>query len=481
MNQDDIRERPVWLLLSSHWVSLLGIGLLITALVSWLIVLPQRVRGDGENPYLGILSFMIIPALFFAGLALIPVGLHLARKRIKAGIAATPAEERRALGMRLAKFFAITTAANILIGSQLTYRAVQHMETVQFCGQTCHSMESHHIAYVDSPHSQVACVECHVAPGLQGWVASKVSGSRQLYETIFNSWPRPVQSAIDTGRMVPSNQTCEHCHATQQPLGVAMRVIPKYLHDEKNTETYSVLMMLVGGGNLGGIHGKHFGPDIEISYFTPNPDRAEIPWVEFRNTRTGETREYTDGSAKPASKRLMECVDCHNRPAHTFDSAEQAVDRAIAHGQVPVGLPFVKKKGVELLTAGYSTAAEAESKIAEGITAFYRENHPDVVAKDPRGVEAAARGLQRAFSRNVFPDVKIDWGTYRNNLGHMESPGCFRCHGSALKTADGKMITDDCSVCHEMLATDEPNPEILTKLGLDYRLTDLKGRLAQQK
>jgi nitrate/TMAO reductase-like tetraheme cytochrome c subunit len=482
MDPEKIRERPVWMLLSSHWVSLLGAGLLITAIVSWLLILPQKVRGGGENPYLGILTLGVIPLLFFGGLALIPLGLHLARKQIREKAAATPVEERKAIGMRLAKFFAIVTGINLLIGTQITLKAVHHMESVQFCGATCHSMNLHLAAYGESPHQEVACVECHVAPGFKGFVASKVSGTRQLWETITNSYPRPVQSAIETGRMVASNVTCEQCHSSQKFSGALLRVRPKYQEDESNTETFTVLMNLVGGGYLGGIHGRHFGQGVEISYYAEDPARSTVSWVQYRNSNTGEVREYSpDGgkSGPPAAKVTMQCVDCHNRPAHTFDSPERAVDRAIARGHISASLPYVKKKGVEILRAGYATGAEADQKIGEAVQAYYRTNHPDVASKEAAKVEAAAKSLRHIYSVNVSPEMKTDWGTYTNQLGHTDFPGCFRCHGGELTTKDGKMINDDCSVCHEMLAVEEKNPEILGKLGLEHRLDELKNRQLQ--
>lgn len=477
MNPERIRERPIWVLLSSHWVSLLGVGLLFTAIVSWFIVLASKNRG-GDNPYLGILTLGVIPLMFVAGLALVPVGLYLARQQIRLKVAATPDEERRGIGLRLAKFFAILTAVNLLIGTQITMKALHHMDSVEFCGATCHSMNLHLAAYGESPHQQVACTECHVAPGFRGFVASKMSGTRQLWETMTNSYPRPVQSAIETGRMVPSNVTCEQCHSSQKFSGVSLRVKAKYLEDEKNTETYTVLMNLVGGGYLGGIHGRHFGQGVEISYYAEDPARSTVSWVQYKNARTGEVREYTaDGgkSPAPATKFTMQCVDCHNRPAHTFDKPETAVDRAIARGHIPASLPYIRKKGVEFLVAGYASSAEADRKIGEAVTDFYRTTYPEVSSKQAKEVEAAAKSLRHIYSVNVSPEMKTDWGTYTNQLGHMDFPGCFRCHG-ALSSKDGNIINDDCSVCHEMLAVEEKDPEILGKLGLQHRLDELKNR-----
>ena len=117
-----------------------------------------------DNPYVGIVVFLVLPAIFFTGLLLIPVGVYLSKRQIRGGLAEETFDRKTAL-RRIAWFFGATTLLNILIGTQVTYRAVKHMETPQFCGATCHTMAPELAAYQNSPHSRVECVECHVAPG----------------------------------------------------------------------------------------------------------------------------------------------------------------------------------------------------------------------------------------------------------------------------------------------------------------------------
>src|SRR5262249_47975349 len=159
---------------------------------------------------------------FIAGLAAIALGVFLAHKRIQAGLATVP--DRHTYIRRLAIFFAATTAINIVIGTQGTYRAVDHMETKQFCGQSCHVMKPEFTAHEYSPHAQVLCVDCHVGPGATGFVRAKAAGTRQLMEVVFNRIHEPIPSAMETGRLVPSRDTCEHCHWSQIFAGSKMRV-----------------------------------------------------------------------------------------------------------------------------------------------------------------------------------------------------------------------------------------------------------------
>src|SRR5215470_4395303 len=310
-------KRPILVLLTSHWVSLLGVALVTTAAFSWLFVLPIQLRGNTNDPYIGIVVFIFIPVIFIFGLVLIAFGAFLARRRItliEKGLLEGP--DRKTYTRRIAIFFAVTSAANIVIGTQGTYRAVSHMETVQFCGQSCHMMTPEFTAHANSPHANVACVECHVSPGAGGWVESKKAGTRQLIDTVFHRVRYPIASAMESNRLVPSRDTCEQCHWPAKFDAVKLRVIFHFQDDSANTQTQTVLMMLTGGGNLGGIHGKHMGAGVEIRYAAKEAKRQTIPWVEYRNQNSAEIRTFlADGSTAQSVGSLpryqMQCVDCH--------------------------------------------------------------------------------------------------------------------------------------------------------------------------
>ena len=168
-------------------------------------------------------------------------------------------------------------------------------------------------------------------------------------EVMTNSFPRPIPSAMESNRLVSSSGTCENCHSTQKFASAKLRVIPDYAADESNTPSQTVLTMLVGGSKFPGIHGSHFGPGISIRYSPQDPKRQTIPWVEYQNGNTGDKRVYTTANTNTADltklpKYDMQCVDCHNRPAHTFELPERAVNREMQFGGIPVTLPFIKKK-----------------------------------------------------------------------------------------------------------------------------------------
>jgi hypothetical protein len=229
--------------------------------------------------------------------------------------------------------------------------------------------------------------------------------------------------------------------------------------------------MHVGGRKMGGIHGSHNGPGVEIRFAAADPGRQEIPWVEYSNAVTGEKRSYLADSATPAEISAlpvfkMQCVDCHNRVAHSFKPLDEAVDRALALGRISVGLPSVKSASVEILEAEYATTVEAKQAIPTALFDFYRTEHPDVFSRREEAILQAGEELIGIYSRNVFPELDVTWGTYPDNRGHEAFPGCYRCHDGEHQTAAGETISNECYVCHNATAVEETDPEILKQLGL---------------
>jgi hypothetical protein len=286
---------------------------------------------------------------------------------------------------------------------------------------------------------------------------------------------------MESNRLVATAETCEQCHSPQSGGTARLRVIPNYKDDEQNTASYTVLLMTIRSAAAEGVHGSHFGPGVRLRYAAADAKRQTIPWVEYRNDRTGTVRTYIAGDVKAdETAKLptyeMQCVDCHNRPAHAFELPERAVNRAMAAGQISAALPFVKKTGLELLKAEYASQTEGRQKIVEGLRNYYRTEHASIAAQHSGEIDRAAEALASIYARNVFPDLKVTWGTYANNLGHTDFPGCFRCHDGSHTAADNEVIGQDCTSCHEMLAVDEPQPEVLKTLNLSERIGELQRR-----
>ncbi len=447
-------------------------GAMLTTASGFLIVLffVLAMVGLEESPYLGILAYLVLPAIFLIGLLLIPIGIWRERRRQRReGPSPLPVFDLNEPRTRSRVIlFAALTAANVLILAAAGWKGAEVMDRSEFCG-SCHEvMDPEYTAYTRSPHARVACVQCHIGPGASWFVKSKLSGAWQVVSVTFDLYPRPIPTPVENLR--PSRDTCEQCHWPTKFVGDRLRVLTRFAEDEKSTPKKTVLLMHVGGGDAGhGIH-WHVSPGVSIRYLA-DPKRETVHTVEV--TRPGgEVERYDlppDEKAAPVDPsklawRTMDCVDCHNRPTHQYRTATHEVDTALAEGRIDRSLPFVRREAMAAITAKYADRAAAEAGIRDALAGFYEKQHPEVWAAKRDQVLAAARVLAESWGYNVWPQMNIGWGTYPSLLGHEETTGCFRCHDETHATPSGKTISQDCETCHSMLADGEEDPEILKKL-----------------
>jgi hypothetical protein len=429
------------------------------------------IAGVEESPYVGIIAYLVLPLVFVLGLLLMPMALWLERRRARAqGPVPLPILDLNSPATRRrAALFGVLTAANVLILAGASFKGVDVMDHSAFCG-SCHKvMDPEFTAYSHSPHSRVACVQCHIGPGASWFVKSKLSGAWQVVSVTFNLYPRPIPTPVRNLR--PSRDTCEQCHWPTRFVGDRLKVVTHHADDEKSTAKKTVLLMHVGGGAEGrGIH-WHVSQGVSIRYLA-DPKREAVQTVEITRA-DGKTERFDaqpDDQAPPPDPaklvwRTMDCVDCHNRPTHQFRSAAYEVDAALTAGRIDAGLPFVKREALKAMTARYPDRAAAAQGIQAALSAFYEKEYPAVWSAKKEAVVAAAGVLAEAWGRNVWPEMNIGWGSYVSELGHQDTTGCWRCHDEKHASKDGKSITQDCDTCHAVLADSEESPPILKQLG----------------
>ena len=471
--------RTIFRVLGQNRVSQAGVVVTTATGISmvflWII---EILQGGHQHPYAGIILFLILPAVFVAGLLLIPVGFILQRRTDRK--AGRQNEQPPAIDLaspkfrRVVTFVAIATLANATLVGFASYKGLEVMDSVGFCGETCHTVMAPELAaYRGSPHSRIGCVECHIGAGASWFVQSKLSGTRQVVAVAFKTYSMPIPSPVRHLR--PARETCEQCHWPQRFTGDRVIIKRKYAEDEKNTQQTTVLVMHIGGSNAQGgvgIHGRHLDAGSRISYSALDERRQQIANVTYRDD-AGKTVDFASTEIKATPEalakgetRAMDCIDCHNRPTHAFELPHRGLDREITAGAISRDLPFVKKQALELLKVKYKSQEEAKKAIADGLTAYYMSHYPDLAKAKKSEIEKAVQAVQAVYLRNVFPDMKLDWGYHPNNLGHEDFPGCFRCHGGNHESKDGRSISADCEACHQVLAMDEENPAILAQLGL---------------
>lgn len=468
--------RPI-LFYGNNPISLIG-GALTSAAAFVLIgfwVVAFFGHSGPNNPYVGLVVDLFLPGLFVFGLILIPLGIWLRRKQLLAlGPLPSVYPEidlkdpvfRRGIEVVLAATF-----INFVILGTASYRGIAFMDSPNFCGQTCHVMAPQWTAYQVSPHSHVACVECHIGSGISPMVQAKVNGTKQLIEVTLGTYPMPIRASLALLR--PARATCEECHSPTRFVGEKLLVETAFGDDEKNSLTKTVLVLHLGGvdslSHLSGIHGHHLD---HYEYVAADSTNQNIISVKQRNP-DGSTTEYVSTDWKgPVTgvTRQMDCMDCHNQATHVFQTAQEAINDGMQNGSPNPALPFIHKQGMALVQAQYSSQDEAAAKITSGLQDFYRTQYPGILTGQRGAVDDAAKTLVAIYKRNVYPNMKVTWGTYPNNIGHNNYPGCFRCHDGNHTSKDGKTISNDCALCHNLLAVEEANPKQLSDLGLQSQI-----------
>jgi NapC/NirT cytochrome c family, N-terminal region len=451
-----------------HPLSLFGMWLSAVSALLFLIFFFADLFGEFSNPYLGIVFFLVLPGAFVVGLMLMPVGIYLRRRSERLGrpVARWPRIDLNEPWQRTVAFFVlVATAINVVVLALAAYRGIEYMDSVAFCGQICHKvMHPEFTAYQNGPHARVACVQCHIGPGAPWFVRSKLSGTRQVFAVTLNTYPRPIPSPVTNLR--PARETCEECHWPEKFTGDKIVSFYEVADDEPNTVATTAMRLHVGGGSekygiATGIH-WHMAPSTRIFYWTTDPKRQAIAGVSVQGPRgataeyfaPGVTRQQLDAqvTSGKAEYRQMDCMDCHNRPSHPFTAtAEEAADEAIGLGRIDKGLPFIRRQMVAALKQKYATQDVAADAIRRSLREFYRSQYGPQYQTFEAKLNHAVEITQDLYRRNVFPTMNVSWGTYANNIGHTDFPGCFRCHDDNHATKDGKTIPQDCEMCHQMV------------------------------
>lgn len=462
--------------LFNNWISAIGGVISAGAFFSFaLLVWMDFTQGD-KNPYLGILTYLVAPAFLIAGLAVVFFGAwaqrrwqikHAATMPDKWRLDFTSRKQRRGLVL-----FGSGAALFLGLSAFGSYRTYHYAESTQFCGEVCHlAMNPELTAYKRGAHARVSCVECHVGSGAQWFVKAKINGVHQLVAYTLDNYKRPIETPLKNLR--PAQDTCEKCHWPEKFYGNIDVSHTHFLSDKKNTPYEIRLLMRVNqgqpGGQLQGIH-WHVNTNHRVEYFAADDKRQDIPWMRVTDLKTGEAKIYQTAEFKttpPADKlRVMDCMDCHNRPAHAFPTANEVVESAIQSRALDSTLPSIKRVAVQAMTeTGIKTDAEAPAKIAEFMAKKY-PGHP--------ALAAATAEVQRLYAVTIFPERKADWRVYPDNLGHKDWLGCFRCHNENLKTAEGKSVpANDCNACHIILTQGSGSAlDTLSAKGLEFKHPD---------
>ena len=442
------------------------IGLVIAVFNAGFIVFLSIVEALSKrvHPYADLVIWLILPALVLFGVVLIIVGVRRERRKEREGAKAeqrfltvdfNDPKHRRTVAVLLTGFLLLS-----LLYAFAGYKTYEFTESKTFCGMMCHQvMGPQYRSHAFSVHAEIGCVDCHVGPGIQYFLLYKLRGTKELFDLIFDRYPRPIPTPIKDLR--PSQDVCEHCHGPKYQVNQQLESRTYFLSDKKNTRKTINLLLRMGKAELTTERPPrmhwHSSTTEEIVYAATDPKRMAIPWIRVKRL-DGKERVYRSSEAKmsdaeveKAAKRRMDCVDCHNRPGHPYNPPDAILNALLSLKLVDPELPEIKRVAVKALDAEYLSREEAQKGIDVSIRDFYKTTYPALSSNKEAEITAAIGALQSAYARNYDPSMKVSWKNFPNNQGHRFSAGCFRCHDGKHRTNDGAVLSRDCSLCHLLI------------------------------
>lgn len=332
-----------------------------------------------------------------------------------------------------------------------------------FCAKVCHNVHPEEpYAHQASQHAQVTCVECHM--GRQSTLkvmAIKITHTKHLWY-LMTGYERPLTSPS----MPASRNSCEGCHSDQPHQHDSVLVRKHYEHDKENTETTIQLTLRAVGGYARDLGGQginwHIDKGNKVRFIATDEQNQNIPWVETTHP-DGKTVVYTDitqpltnETIVQSEKKVMDCMECHNRVGHPFLNPEVIADKALAQGYLNSSFPFIKDRLMNLLQQDYASEEEALNLVKEAYDKYEQDfpdiprEYPEDFAKFKEFIGERQKGIANWMVRSKFRHPEVSWQSFQDLSGHRYTPGCFRCHGGKHLDQEGNRLPVNCTTCHDV-------------------------------
>lgn len=451
-------------LLAGLWRSPLGVfGVAITTISITLMMIGTIIDMIGliENPYASLVTYTVLPAGMLLGLLIIPLAAYINRRRYrKYGIDS----EHLQLNLSNPKHrlvlvsFLVLSIANLAIFAVISYEGYHFTDSSYFCGMVCHQvMEPEYVAYQRSAHSRVACVECHIGPGAEWYARAKISGLRQVAAVMQDSYNRPIPAPVHELR--PARDTCEQCHWPEKFHGKKIKRFASFSNKDQVNPDITEVALKIGGHNpetnaFEGIH-WHVSQEVEVSYLAFDEKRTQIAKVRVKRP-DGTLDEFDNGMEIPEGEephwRVMDCIDCHNRPTHIYEMPEERVDFGLLSKVINQQIPGIREDSLTVINKLYESRELAEENMINDLLLLQKKRDPAMAEKFKSDIIKSGNFLLEAYLGNVWPEMNVQWGTYKEHLGHQwadDGYGCWRCHDDSHENSSGETISQDCSICHD--------------------------------
>lgn len=457
--------------IAANSIGRVGAALTTSSFIIFIFVELLRIMGAVTNAYIGLITYLLFPVLFVIGLIMIPIGWrkYVREKDVETDELLTDSFEQEnveggVFGSKLVQTILWLTLLNIVFLALISIRMLHFMDQPTFCGTACHKvMNPEWVTYQQSPHARVKCVECHVGEGAGALIDSKINGMWQIISLTFSLYEKPIPTPVKNLR--PAKETCEKCHWPEKFSGNRLKTIIHYGMDETNTPKYTTLNIKIGSGEPGYETGSHWhvSKGNKIVYQPANEKRNEIKWVELHSADGSYKRfvnhaEVEEDFYKEEKEREFDCIDCHNRATHIYETPENAIDEKIRRGEIDSRIPFIKREALAAITKDYADKESGLDYIHIRLENFYLDNYPNSYSTQQSLYDGAFKAVEEIYKRNIYPGMGIEWNSYPSNIGHRNSQGCFRCHNRYMTDEAGEAISSDCTLCHSILANEDDEP-----------------------
>jgi nitrate/TMAO reductase-like tetraheme cytochrome c subunit len=355
--------------------------------------------------------------------------------------------------------YAVLGALTIILLTGATF-GWEYTNSPEFCGESCHTMPPEYTSYLVSPHARIACVDCHIGKGfITTRVTRKAGDLKHVYATMFKTYEFPIRADA----LRPARETCEKCHFPEKFSDDSLREIKRFSNDKQNTPYSTYLTLKTGGGDArqGLGRGIHWHIQNKVDFIALDDEQQEIPYIRVTNS-DGSIKEYLDvesgfdkSMVNPAELKEMDCITCHNRITHLVSTPEDVVDQLLETKQISPDIPDIRRVAVESYSNIYETTEQGLAGL-DAIESYYQTYYADYYAANSSNIKDAITLLKTAYSNSVYPQQNSDWSTHPNNIGHKDSPGCFRCHDGKHLDDEQKAIRLECNLCHSIPVVASP-------------------------
>lgn len=304
----------------------------------------------------------------------------------------------------------ILLSGTLILFLALTAAALELTSTPTFCSM-CHEMRPEYYTWEASAHNKIACVDCHVKPGIKNFVEHKIESMQQVYLHFTGTYVTPIQISEPV-----SNSTCEQCHnMDNRPTTPAGDIkFPHTTHLKQGVQCIQC--------HSGVVHGN-----IEENGYTA--------LTNFNKWNLTVGNAYIQATLQP---KMSDCIQCHqqNGAPVTCDTCHTKIVKPANHTQ-------------ESWLTQHGHQAEKDFAACNKCHA----NTFSYGTTIPAGMTVAQYARANTFCFNCHQQkpashTNSQWRKIHATIASKDKTDCMVCHDEVNKSIDNPPASVDCMQCH---------------------------------